>query len=139
MNATTVPALETVSVKVDFGTGILPSLAMEFYRDLGTQLQIPKAKAEKIARSFMSDYGRVMSEDADVSYKVSRANKDGMCNLSFAAKSLKKTTTTKSLSLARLCTQLYALRKEGLITAVTWEDVLPSDGDNSLYDYVNQL
>jgi len=123
----------------DFGKGLLPSLATEFYGDLQRMLDIPKHKADKIARSFMSDYGRILSEDSEVSYKVSKAGKDGMCNLAFAARSISKTRTTKALSLARLCTQIFSLRKEGLIGPVKWAEILPSNGDNSLYDYVNQI
>lgn len=141
MNTTVAPAPEvsTKPVKVDFGTGLLPSLAMELYRDLQSQLQIPAEKAEKIARSFMADYGRILANDADVKYKVGKANDNGECTLALAAKSIKKVTVTKPLSLARLCTELYKLRKEGILGRISWEDVLPSDGENSLYDYVDKL
>lgn len=126
----------------NFGSGVLARLATEFFGDCKVLLSIPEHKADKLARNFMADYGRMMAEDAnsEVSYKIGKANKEGMLNLAFAAKQLKPTTaTTLSLKIARLCNKIWELRKEGLVSKQSWETLLPSEGENSLYEQLQNL
>lgn len=90
--------LETAT-KADFGNGRYSKVAEELYYNSLHLLKISKDQAEKLAKSYVSDLGRLNSVADKVT--IGKVNKDGYVSLKESAK-VTKTKMTVSMRVAKV-------------------------------------
>jgi hypothetical protein len=114
-SAPVTPAIETPAkptMEAGRFNGTFKTWQQEAFGDLrraGLSMEV----AHKVAQDFGSDMGRLISTDASAKAKVGKANGDGLAAFSASLKG--KVTTSRSMSTIRVCQQIAALYKEGLL------------------------
>lgn len=109
-------ALETTTVAPErqsignFGNGRYSGVAGELYRDAQRLLKLQRSQADKLARAFSSELGKLNSQVKSVG--ISKPNKDGGVTLREACVT-KGVTMTNSLALAKLCVLLQDAKRYG--------------------------
>lgn len=83
----------------EFGDGRYSKVMTELFRDSQRLLCLTEQQADKLARSFGAELGRLAS---DVQFKWGKVNKDNKCTLREVV-TMKGITMTHALSLGRAC------------------------------------
>lgn len=89
--------------------------AAQLYKDALNYFDASPTEAKRLAMAFMSDFGEAI-KNSEARGKASKANSDGLMNLSDARK-VGKVHATPALSIWRITLQLNALRGEGVVYA----------------------
>lgn len=113
---------------VSFGNGRYSRIAEELFDSSRFLLKLTDVQAEKVAKSFASELGRIDMKATSV--KVGKLNKDGFVSLSEAAK-IKGVKMTHALQVAKLVTILDDAVKCGVSTF----DTITLDPD--LVEWIN--
>lgn len=110
------PATPTVStgeaskVIPDFGTARYSNNMKELYRDAKRLLSLTDKQAEKLARAFGADMGRLAIH---TQVKIGEANKDFLSKIKETGSTDKAVRLTHALTLAKLCSVLQGASKYG--------------------------
>jgi hypothetical protein len=111
------PSVEQTAVvkTIDFGNGRYSKAMGELFRDSRNYFGLSDKQAEKLARSFGADLGRLSTGEASV--KIGRLRKDGFIPLREAASV--KCVLTNSIAIAKLVSNLNDCLTYGLDYAKT--------------------
>lgn len=102
---------ESVSVKVvDFGDGRYSARAKELFRDSKRLLKLNDEIAERLAKSFISDFIRVSSLVEKIG--ISKPNKDGYTTIREMCKA--KVKMTPSMRIAKIVSSLNEIKALGI-------------------------
>lgn len=93
-----------------FGEGRYSKVASELFKDSQRLLNVTEAQADKIARAFMSDLGRLQSKVDSVA--LGKLSKSGITLREISK--VKLTNLSYSLTIAKLCTMLDEARNYGV-------------------------
>jgi hypothetical protein len=97
--------------EVTFGTGRYSNVARELYNDSQRLLKIAPEQAERLAKTYASELGRLNAKVGSVS--IGKPNKDMQCTLRESTQ-IKGVTMTYALTLAKLCVVLQDAKKYGI-------------------------
>lgn len=93
-----------------FGRGKYSQLMGELYTDCQRVLGLTPKQAEKVARAYASEVGRIDATSDGLKHKIGKLNKDGMLTVAESVK-LKGLHLTPALACAKLCAELDGLKK----------------------------
>jgi hypothetical protein len=125
----------SAKVEVTFGTGRYSNVARELYNDSQRLLKIAPEQAERLAKTYASELGRLNAKVGSVS--IGKPNKDMQCTLRESTQ-IKGVTMTYALTLAKLCVVLQDAKKYGIEAynnislrkdVVEWLDNSKNSGD----------
>jgi hypothetical protein len=130
-SATIDKAIESAEVKIvkiwcgEFN-GAFKNFANACYNDLKFY-GLPKEVAHKVASDFMSSLGDAMSQDSDLSAKVSKAKKEGESRFNLSGKS-GYVKQSYAMSIARIAQELDKIRVEKLFCKPVSMEFLVKNG-----------
>lgn len=108
-------AVAVANIIGDFGNGRYSKFASELFRDTQRIFGLTSAQADKVARAWMSDYGRAMSNAPVTGTSVKPGTKKdreaGLLSLKDAMGKI-KATSTYSLAIAGTTSALDNIRKD---------------------------
>ena len=106
---------KTPVIRIADFRGAFAAFALSCFNDLVAGKFTSRETCHEIACDFASDLGNALrAGDADLAAKVSKANKDGESKFTISGKS-DKVKQSPAMSIARVCQQISALKKEKLL------------------------
>lgn len=130
----TVETVETTpakSTKVDFGSGRYSKVMFSLYSDAKNYLGIDSKKAERLARSFGAELGRLSQAEVK-EIKFGKLGKNGDISLKEVCESI-KLTVTPAISIAKVINVVDSARSQGLKYAGTRIEL-----DDRLTEWLNE-
>lgn len=112
---TTMPTVQesTDQKEITFGNGRYSAVMKELFSDCQRILNLPEGQAEKVARTYGAELGRLDKANGDITIKLGKLTKLGTMNLTETTK-LKGIHMTYALSIAKLCVLLQECTTYGL-------------------------
>lgn len=101
----------TTNVSVTFGNGRYSNVAKELFADSKRLLGLNEKQAERLAKSYVADLGRINAKVSEVG--ISKPNKDMHVTLRETCKT-KGVTLTNAITLAKLCVMLQEAKIFGV-------------------------